>query len=75
MLTIRIKTNVNEHRMAWMHATASKLTFLRKNAIFMLINLQAAYEFKEQYSLRANLAYLAPPGHFFMGAKVFIRIP
>ena len=40
----------------------------------MIINIQAQYKLKNSI-VRANLDYLAPPGHFFLGAKFFITTP
>ena len=67
--------------MASMHATASKLTFFRKKCHLYANKRSGSVRIKEQYSLRANLAYLAQPGLYYLGggggggAKLFIRIP
>ena len=53
--------------MASMHATASKLTFFRKKCHLYANKRSGSVRIKEQYSLRANLAYLAQPGLYYLG--------
>ena len=40
----------------------------------MMVNILAQYKLTNNI-FRANLAYLAPPGHFFFSAKLFIKTP
>ena len=40
----------------------------------MIMNVQAQYKLKNNI-VRANWAYNAPQGHFFLSAKLFIKTP
>ena len=43
--------------------------------MLILMHENGKFLFKGSYTLEANLTYLAPPGQFLMGAKLFIGIP
>ena len=60
--------------MAQMHATASKLIICRKMP-FYANKRSGSAQIKEQYSLGANLASLAPPGHFSWVPKCSLGSP
>ena len=74
MLTVWTKTKANEHRLASTHAKASKLTICRKNAIFMLINVQVQYELKNNI-VWGQISLYCTTRTFYHGCQIVHQDP